>query len=332
MKQNNKSNIPIVRNDEPRIIDLIANELEKYFISDKSDLCEALTLFSFENLAALLSEIEDFFTQRFDFNKISSEQIENLNFKTLSYEFANKIRLERPLITEQFNKEKIISIYSKLARLLLHEVLFPELFKIDPRLAASVKSQIKRSAGAIAVIEGIDPHYVHRLIRIDDVTTTIQSSIQFRHEETKLTENDKNIKSSKFLKTCLSSFDIDRLGRILKTDYKIILSIEEFRNLLSSDGYAKGSLRINSEMLKSFVWLIDQMYHASRNGRGLIYLNRTKGYWQYLQGVVINENEKWFKKEFKRIYSIMKNSTSKEDNVIKENINEILSPFKKIYL
>lgn len=323
MASTEKINIPFYNAKELNA-DSVAKTLEQYFVGDHKDLLETLSLFAFENLTEFFNEIGTFFNEQFDFDNLTREHIENLDYKALAYNFANKLKIERPLVTNTFIKEKVILIFGKLARLFIHEILFPELIKIDPRLAVSVRNQIKRAAGSIAIIEGIEKRFAYDIIKIDDVNIDLQ--VTFLPPLTKITTDKETTKKkiTVFFKTCLKEASIDKLGKTLKTEYGIIYSITEFRGLIFSDGQWNGSLRVKNEKQKWFIWLIDQMY----NERRLIQLNKTKGYWKLLQGIVIDENEKWFPRQFTKVCNEIRKLDTEEHRLIKNDIETILTPFK----
>lgn len=310
--------------------DEVAKKLEQYFVSDHGDLVAALALFAFGSLAEFLKTIGEFFNERFDLDNLTREEIEDLDYKGLAYAFANKLKIERPLVSNKFIKSQVVSIYAKLGRLFIHEILFPELAKIDPKLALSVKNQMKRAVGAVAIIEGVEKSYAYDLLKIDDVNIDCQVSLLPPKAMTAVEGRRKNYGlMTVYFKTILTEGQVDKLAKTLKSSYGIIFSVAEFRGLIFSDGQWDGSLKIRKSKQKTFAWLMAQMCKPENKSEPkFIFLNKGGGYWKLLQGLVIDENEEWLDCEFAKICNEIRNDDTEEHHEIKRVVEEILKPYR----
>lgn len=301
----------------------VAEEVMSFFHIDEEQLTRVFSMFGILDMQHLLIFIGQFFTKKINLSRVTIADLEKLNLNKLAYSFIKESGLSIPQNMSLEEKEMVKAISFKLGRILIHNVLFPELVKINPNLAFSVLNSLKRTVSSIAAAEGASKREITSLLCLDDIEIPLSPLAITQQAIAKATRTDRPT----YITTVLTITELDKMAKILLKDFDAIRKKSAFTSLLKSDGNDIQPLTINSNKIELITHLFYRMNtpYDPEHSR-LIQMNKGKAFWQFFQQNIIDESGNMLSVQLKKLSSNINKSNPEQ---VTKDVKSILEPIYK---
>jgi hypothetical protein len=317
----------------PEILKEICKKIESYFPGkDKQSLSKAISLLGYNNTETLLNDVFGFFESKlilnsFDFESLELDTLKTFDIKGLGYEFAEYADSTRLASMSDEDREFLFDTMSKVARIFLHEIIFPVFESIDPNIKQAFDDLIKENIKQIAIIENFDENEIYEELRLNDF---------FEKPTVKIDENKKLLKHQKeerYTHYIVCELNDQQINRLIACfyDYGITtMSRNRIIDFFDSEGESIEPLNINPDKLEVFVHLIYLMKSTKIDNNCIISIRKTKAVWQYIQENIMNsKTENLFDQDINKLSSIIKKNEKGKYNSMIEDAKEILKEILK---
>ena len=160
----------IINND---VLRKISAQIETHFIgAEKERLINNSKQFGIDNLQNFFEKVFLFFDVRLNVDTLTIEDIRKIDLKELSYDFIEFAGISKPEFSSKEEQLESVEILSKVARIFLHEILFPKLNDLGENLRNEVSTLIKIAVKRISLVENFNEKYVMELLRLDELEVT----------------------------------------------------------------------------------------------------------------------------------------------------------------
>lgn len=303
----------------------IASELDASFITDREKLFAVLSMIGIEDIEQLLKVVSNFFIRKMKGKRIAICDIEKLDLKKLAYEFLLETGITKPVFNSVEEKELVISMFCKLGRLYLHDILFPELIRINPNLAFSTLSLLKRTVGSIAIAEGITKRVAYDHLLLDDIEIPLPKALPQQTAVKTPGKKFQVIKTEYIKLHKVELIDIDKLAQKLHAEYNAIVKKSAFVALVNSNGSDIDVMEVRSDKLKFVVHLLCRMYNPyDKNHKKLIAMSKGKGVWSFLQQNITDETGNTIDRPLRKISSAIMKEPGNEQII--QDVQDVLLP------
>lgn len=311
------------------ILKSIADGMESSFITDYDQLMAVLSIFGIKDIEQALTLVTDFFLRNVKIKKITIDSVQNINLTNLTYEFIKETGFTKTVFSTKKEKKMVLSIFYKLGRLYLHDVLFHELILVNPNLAYSMLNMLKRTINSVCLAQGFDKKEAFKELMLDQIEIPFQKALP----EKSVSKNkiDYHITKVQYIQLGKSELrDVEQIAETLYSDHDAIAKKSAFVALVNSQGETIELMEVNAVKIKLIAHLFYRMYNPyDKNHKKIIRMNKGKGYWEFLQQNIIDESGNTISNRIRKISSEINNS--EYDQQIKKDVEYILKPIYEKY-
>lgn len=259
----------------------MALRLEELLFADWEDILKIVKTLEISDVKTIFKKIGSFFTEELKINALCLEEIESLNLRDVSRQLLKYTNTSLPLIKTEFEKEVTKKLISKLARVLLHDLLFPAIIEENPNLALALKNLIKRNLTSVCRIEGWDAQSAFESLKVDDLPGEQKIGFIVDRKNTGDIKESETGSVSMFFVPNFSEEEGRQLARNL-VEYKVIAAINPFVEFLFSQGRNFQPVKCHNKKLMAH--LLFRLYHTSIDGKkNLLKMNFGKKYFQFAE-------------------------------------------------
>lgn len=309
---------------DSKTVSQLEEHIQAYFFNEEEELNDALSKMGIDNVDHLVQMLATFFELNFDTASMDSISFDEFDLHKLSILFFKQSKLTFPLSMNPEESEKFQTIISKLGRVFIHSVIFPEIVNTNPHLAYSIKNMLERFIKKACLIDGYDSHAVLERLGFDTLVVPIPQQLNVSAKGG--LQKYRQVKAEYLELKNVTEASITKLAKSIKSDYQAISTITPFCNLFISKGEDFQPLELTEKKLRFVIHLIYRMAKPFERGfQPLIGMNKGKGFWRFLQQNIFIDGTT-SKRPLRQISSDINTGRYQDHLKIKTQVRNLLTP------